>query len=186
MEIYAKQALINSFTGLLNEKPFEKISVTAIVKRAHVSRNTFYYWYCDIYALIDDLLDYETHKIIDDKHDIHSWQEGFVHATRFVSDNRTAVYHIFNSDCRTRLNTYFYDVIFNDMTEAVSHDAEGLSVNPHYIVDIAHFYTSALIGLTNRWLSSDMKEDPYEYIDELGRIFDGNIRLALERASLEL
>lgn len=183
MELLAKQAIINAFVELLNTCPINRISVIAVAKRAHISRNTFYYWYSDIYALIDDLFERETRKIIEDNKSITSWQEGFIHATKFASENRTAIYNIYNSDCRDRLNEYLYDVTFSDISDAVKHDAEGLRVDERDMDIIAHFYTSALIGMINKWLDNGMKEDPNEYISHLGKLYDGNIRISLERVS---
>lgn len=183
MELLARQAIINAFVELLNECPINRISVISITKRAHISRNTFYYWYNDIYALIDDLFLRETQKIIEDNQSITSWQEGFLHATRFAYDNRIAIFNIYNSACRDRLNKYLYDVTFSDISDAVKHDADGLHVEQDDMNAITHFYTSALIGMCNKWLENGMKEDPDEYISHLGKMFAGNIRISLERVS---
>ena len=106
-----------------------------------------------------------------------------MHATKFAYDNRTAIYNIFNSDCRDRLNRYLYDVTFRDITEAVKHDSDGLHSDQCDMDAIAHFYTSALIGMSNMWLENGMKEDPDEYISRLVKLFEGNIRISLERVS---
>lgn len=38
-----KQAIVNAFWELLDEKPLSKITVKDIVERCQVNRNTFYY-----------------------------------------------------------------------------------------------------------------------------------------------
>ena len=43
-----KKAIMNAFIELLNERSFEKITVTDIVNRCKINRNTFYYYYQDI------------------------------------------------------------------------------------------------------------------------------------------
>ena len=48
---------------------------------------------------------------------------------------------------------------------------------------LAEFYSAALEGLTALWLQDGMKYDAEAYIDHLGQLLDGNIRLALERES---
>lgn len=53
MALYTKKLIMTAFAEMLEELPFDKITVAALVKRAGVSPNTFYYHYEDIYALLD-------------------------------------------------------------------------------------------------------------------------------------
>ena len=74
-----KTAIKQAFTELLQEKSFEKITVTEITKRANIGRKTFYLHY----SCIDDIIrgieeDYTTiclnklkKYIGNEKHDIH-------------------------------------------------------------------------------------------------------------------
>ena len=43
-----KETIIDAFWQLLEEKPFNKITVQNIVERCHLNRNTFYYHFQDI------------------------------------------------------------------------------------------------------------------------------------------
>ena len=52
---YTKKAIAESFMELLNERPFDKISVVDIAEKCGINRNTFYYYYADVYALVDDV-----------------------------------------------------------------------------------------------------------------------------------
>lgn len=52
-----KQAIIESFLHLAAKKPPEKITVRNIVDDCGVNRNTFYYYFQDIYAVIEELCD---------------------------------------------------------------------------------------------------------------------------------
>jgi len=49
-----KKNLKNTLLELLDEKPFEKISVTELCQRANTSRITFYTYYGDKYELLDE------------------------------------------------------------------------------------------------------------------------------------
>ena len=48
-----KKAIMRTFQQMLEEMPFDKITVSALVRRCEISSNTFYYHYQDIYALLD-------------------------------------------------------------------------------------------------------------------------------------
>ena len=55
MAVRTKQAIRQAFIELLNERPLDKISVKDIAERSTVIRNTFYYYYADIYALVEEI-----------------------------------------------------------------------------------------------------------------------------------
>ncbi len=57
MPSFTKKAILASFLHLLSKKPFDKITVRDIVDDCGINRNTFYYYFQDIYAVLEDLLD---------------------------------------------------------------------------------------------------------------------------------
>ena len=48
---------------------------------------------------------------------------------------------------------------------------------------IAFFYCSALLGVMNKWLDSNMKEDFEDIVDKTGFLFDNNITQAIKLIS---
>jgi len=55
--IRSRRLINQAFLELLREKPFEKITVTDIVKRADINRSTFYAHYPDVRGLVEVLLE---------------------------------------------------------------------------------------------------------------------------------
>ncbi len=53
MAQYTQKAILSTFQQMLEEMPFDKITVSALVRRCEISSNTFYYHYSDIYDLLD-------------------------------------------------------------------------------------------------------------------------------------
>lgn len=183
MPQFTKQAIVRSFIELLNERPLDKITVIDIADRCGINRNTFYYYFQDIYALVDEMFRTESERIINEHRVYKTWQEGFMEAVSFALENKTAIYHIYNSVNRDRLEEYLFDVAITTMTEFISDQAEGLDVADEDIRDLSIFYTAALEGLVMGWLRNGMKEDPESYIKNMGRLLDGNIRVSLENVS---
>lgn len=52
MAVHAKEQIVSAFLDLLMKKPLDKITVTDIVQASGVTRQTFYYHFQDISALI--------------------------------------------------------------------------------------------------------------------------------------
>lgn len=183
MAQFTKKAIIETFVELLETTPFDKISVIDIAERCGINRNTFYYHFPDIYALVDELLHLETQKIVEENVNYDSWQEAFLNAIRFARLNKKAIYHLFNSTNRDRLEKYFYDVTINSVSIIIRKESEGLNVREEDVKALSEFYASALIGTGIRWLKEGMKQNLEEYINEMGTLLDGSIRYTLSKCN---
>ena len=164
-----KNAIRRAFIQLLNERPLDKISIKDIAETGAVNRNTFYYYYADIYALVEDILQLEIQDFQSKLRRYDSWQEAFRDATAFASQNKRAVYHLYNSGNQETLRRYYHKVTLAAMTSYVRDQAEGLPVDDEDIRVLSEFYAAALSGLTALWLQNGMKYDTDAYIDHLGR-----------------
>ena len=182
MAVRTKQAIRQAFIELLNERPLDKISVKDIAERSTVNRNTFYYYYADIYALVEEIFQTETQLFMEKLRSYASWEEAFREATAFVSENKRAVHHLFNSGNRNILEHYYHKVTYAAMLSYVRGQAEGLNAAEEDIQALAQFYAAALSGMTADWLRGGMKSNVNDHIDRLGRLLEGNIRQALERS----
>lgn len=178
-----KNALRTAFIQLLNERPLDKISVKDIAEKSAVNRNTFYYYYADIFALVEDILELEAEAFQTKLRRYESWPEAFRDATSFAFENKRAVYHLYSSGNQELLRHYYHKVTLAAMTSYMKDQAEGLDVDEWDLRVLAEFYSAALAGLTALWLESGMKYDADAYIDQLGLLLDGNIRQSLERAA---
>ena len=181
MALRTKNAIRRSFVELLAERPFDKISVRDIAERSEVTRNTFYYYYTDIYALTEDVFESEVEKLSESIDSYDSWQKAFLAATAFAAENKRMILHLHNSAHRDILARYFHKTILTGMLSYVQKEAEGLDVSERKIMALARFYTAALAGLTVEWLDSGMKGAPDSFLADLGDMLDGNIRHSLER-----
>ena len=52
ISLMTKKVLASSLKELMRHKPFSKITVKEIIQNCGVNRNTFYYHFDDIYALL--------------------------------------------------------------------------------------------------------------------------------------
>ena len=185
MAQFTKKAIMQCFIQMLNESPMDKISVVDIAERCGINRNTFYYYYCDIYALVKELFTIEAQRIAEKELSCAAWQEVCLEALEFVRENRRAVYHLFHSNHRDLLEEYLYDVAHLEMVNFVRREAEGMPVKEEDINSLALFYTSALVGLVTRWMLEGMKADVESILDNIGRLITGNLRMSLERSCEE-
>lgn len=180
---YTRKMINEVFIKMLNERPLNKITVKAIVTACGINRNTFYYYYTDIYAILSEIFQTELQTAIDEYNDTLSWEEGFLVAAKFALENKTAIYNVFNSMQREQLENYIYNVSGNVMNRYVDKVSDGILVCEDDKNLIASFYQCALTEMVLRWIASGMKEDPNIIIRRIGKLFDGNIILSLKRSA---
>ena len=98
-----KRAIQEAFLAVLNEKSLGKITVKDITDRCGINRNTFYYHYQDIPALLEEICQIQVDELVNKYPELNSVEECLDAAMQIVMDNKRAVMHIYNSDNR---NTY--------------------------------------------------------------------------------
>lgn len=64
--VNVKEKIRNTLLELSSEMSIEKINVATLVKRCEISRTLFYYYYEDMYALLEDILSTDMEKVMND------------------------------------------------------------------------------------------------------------------------
>lgn len=174
-----QQIIQTAFIRLLNQKPLDRITVKDIVSECNVSRNTFYYYYQDIYALLEQVLLDETEQALQVDFTDSNWPEGVIRSAHFALRNRRAIYHIFRSDGRRFLERYLNRVVGEVVGRYVRQQAVDIHPDEKDVRLVTMFYRKALTGIMMDWMAHGMKDDPEQVIRRLGQLLDGNIRRIL-------
>lgn len=181
MASFTKQAIKASFLKLLNEKPLSKISVRDIVEDCGINRNSFYYHFQDIPALLNEIVTEQTETLIARYPSITSLDECFQVAFRFAQDNRRAVMHIYQSVNRD---------IFIQNSMRLCQGAVTSYINtafPDHALDeedrriLIRFIKCQLFGMCIDWVDSGMKEDALDDLKRAIALFQGLPDWLLER-----
>ena len=180
---YTKKKIREEFIKILNERPLNKITVKDIASACKINRNTFYYYYTDVYALLSELFQTELQTVTDEYNDTFSWEESFIVATKVALENKIAINHVYNSIQREELEDYIYNVSGHVMNRYVEKLSDGISASSGDKKLISSFYQCALTEMVLRWIASGMKEDPDTIVRRIGQLFDGHIALSLKRSA---
>jgi AcrR family transcriptional regulator len=176
---FTKKAIIAEFLELLREQSLDRITVKDIVERCGINRNTFYYYYKDIYDLIDDIFDFETKRVIsEEKYD--SWQDELKRVVVFVMENRDAIAHVYYSKSREVLEKYLFDISDILVQDYVINHEATIRVSEENKRFISTFYSYSLSGMLLNWIKGGMQENSTEFLQKLGIVFENTIRVALE------
>ena len=179
---YTRNMIRNVFIEMLDERPFDEITVTDLVTRCEINRKTFYYYYQDLYAVLTEIFESELETVLGGVKAHVTWAEGIAQAMQIALRHKRAVYHVYHSMQRESLEKYLYNVAGEVMRRYVERQSEGIHASQGDKDIIAQFYQSALTEMVLNWIGQGMKEDGLEMIIRIGQLFDGNIRASLKRS----
>lgn len=180
MSQFTKKAIVETFLELLKEYSLDRITVKDIVEKCGINRNTFYYYYQDIYDLIDDVFDIETKRVLEDEKQYATWYDELRRVALFVVENRPAILHIYNSKSRDVLQKYLFaicDKLIRGYVEYQAQDVPGSEKQKEFVVS---FYKYSLVGMTIGWIKGDTKAGSEEYLKSMAAVFEGTVKTALE------
>ena len=178
-----RNAIIESTLKLASKRPLSKIKVRDIVNDCGITRNTFYYYFRDIYDVLDITFCEEISKVTEDG----SWHDAnFFALAEFVLKNKAAFRNVYNTMGDKKMRPYLYEKLHDIVMSYIKGEAEGIEADEKDLIIIAVFYEEALGGLLLRWLRGDMpkgiNDDIIEMVDKIRTIFTGHIRNAVENS----
>ncbi len=159
MPSFTRKAIKESFLKLLNERPISQITVRDVVEDCGINRNSFYYHYQDLQALVVEILQENTDRILAEGLREQSVEACLDVAVDFAMKNRRAVLHICNSGSRetyerelSRICDYasesFFKLRFGDAASS-EEDRQAL----------VFLLKCVLYGLIMDWLNDSMRYD---------------------------
>lgn len=178
MALYTKKLIVGTFEEMLNEQPFDKITVAALVRRAGVSPNTFYYHYQDIYALLDTwfqekVADFLTEDALQD------WKSSTKTMLYRCRKHPKIIYHLFDCLSRDRMERYIFSMTDDVFIRLVRQMAEGQARSETDLRSIAAFCRYAYIGFVLQFFWNRMEDDIDESVDHLAALFDSFLKVSL-------
>lgn len=180
MPQFTKRAIMDTFIALLNKNALDKITVKDIVEACGINRNTFYYYFQDIYSLVDAVFMDEAEKVVNEETLYDSMEESLMNATRFAMDNKKLIYHLYNSITKEKVENYLYQISDKLVMGYVEKQSEGLKLTQDNKQFIADFYKFAFVGMTLNWISTGMDEDPSGIVPKITKCLECNVRATLE------
>lgn len=182
MANFTRKAIKEAFIALLEEKALNEITIKEIVEKCKINRNTFYYHYRDLPALIEEIIREEAEYIIRSYPSVTSIVECFDAVTEFASHQKKAIMHIYRSVSRDVFEQHlmmvceyfvqsYMDTAFAQVEEPI------LQENKKTILD---YYKCVCFGVTIEWLNTGMTES---YVKSIRRIFLLKKDLAMEIAA---
>lgn len=162
-----KRIIREAFLQLLDEKALGKITVKDITDRCGINRNTFYYHYQDIPALVEEICAMQVSRIVQEHPTLNSIDECLDAAMKFVMENRRAIMHIYNSDNRQTYEASLWRVCEYTVSTYINTVFGESQLAEADRAIIIRYHKCECFGMILDWISTGMKED---YLDGMRRI----------------
>ena len=159
MSIETKLRLKNTFLALLEERPLAQISVKDIVSACGVNRNTFYYHYADLPAMIEEIITEEVDRIAGDDPCFDTIEEFLENGMMFILSHKKAVSHLYNSVNRDILVHYFMQIsekVISGYMNNLWRERTILAEDKEMLI---HYFKCMLFGEMVDWIMNGMTKD---------------------------
>ena len=143
-----KKSLAKSLKTLMKKKKFNKITINDIVKLSKVNRNTFYYHFEDINALLKWTFVQETFDFLKTFDMTTDFEKALNFIIDYVEDNKHILNCVTNSLGREQMKQFFSDDL-KDVVKMIIDASEkelNLTVNDDFKKYLCNFYTEAIAG----------------------------------------
>lgn len=159
MASFTRRAIMEAFLKLLEERPLSKITVKDIVEECGINRNTFYYHFEDIPALVEAIVREMVDRLIRDEKTISSLEECLNVAVGFLLKYRRATLHLYQSANRDIYERYLLKMcdyvvrrLFDTAFDTSGMDRLDLEV-------LIQAYRCQCFGMYIEWLDGGLKDD---------------------------
>lgn len=174
-----KQMFLDTLLEMLNTKTLSEITITDIVSKCNVSRQTFYYHFDDIYDLIEWYFTQETEKALCEFSDIDSWQTGYIRIMKWAQKNKSIILNTYRSVQREYVEIFMYRVLYQYIIKVVNTEAKHLNVTKEQCAFVAQFYTLAINAVSLEWIRTGMNDNPENIAESVNFLIEGDFRKAL-------
>ena len=177
--IHTKKIIKDTFWDLLEEKPYNKITVQDIVDRCHVNRNTFYYHFQDIPMLMIDSIEDWIVDVIQQYGTFESPVDCLTYMAQECMKRKKAFLHLFRSVQKdiflSRLNKMGDDIIRTYVEKMGKYEQISKEEKDIFI----KCYKCVFIGSILDWLEEGASYDLAELYGEMCKMFAGSEKRVL-------
>ncbi len=164
---YTKKELARAMRELMEEQPFEKITISQVCDKGHLNRKSFYYHFRDKYDLINWIFDMDFIAITQEN-TADSWKSMELFCS-YLYENRTFYRKVLKIDGQNSFSEHFHDIVyplFYDRMKIII----GKDDIPPLCID---FFADGVLCALKRWLLSKDSMPPDQFVSILKSILQG-------------
>lgn len=165
---HTKRLLAGSLKSLMQEQPFEKISVAEISQRCGMNRKSFYYHFQDKYALVNWIFDTEFSAMLREREPADQWD--FLRIiSEYFYQNRAFYRKALLIQGQNSFSEHFRALLQPALRKRAATLLDTEEVHP-FLLDL---YADFLYCAVTRWLQNKDCMPPEQFVSMLGTLMKG-------------
>ena len=185
MASFTRKAIMDSFMKLVDQRPISKITIKDIVEDCGINRNTFYYHFADIPALIEAIVRDQAEELIRNHSSITTIEDALNVAVDSILQHRRAALHIFNSVSRDVYERYLMQICQDAVEKCFDAIIGERRVSPQDREILILSYRAWCFGLVIDWLDHGLKDDIHPTLTRMCELHKGMIEEMASRCIIE-
>ena len=180
MALLTQKAILSTFEEMLEEMPFDKITVSALVRRCGVSSNTFYYHYQDIYDLLSVWMNTRFGMLKKSVRESLGWKEEARVFLQYCQSHPKLITNLLSSVSRGSLEQYIFMETDDFFLDYVREKTAGTPLSEESIRYIAQFCRYSFIGFFLKFTWEKMQADVDDSVGRIEKILNAFVDSAVE------
>lgn len=157
-----KAIIQGAYLKLIEQKAADKITVKDIARECSINRNTFYYHYQDIYALMEDIIRTQADYLVSRYPEQDSLRKRIDFAVNEAISHKSSLLHFYSSSNRSIFEDYLWKLCGRFVDSNVKEKNEDRSF-------FIQYQKCFLFGLLIDWFNNGM---PEKFLEDLHKAFD--------------
>lgn len=178
-----RASIIAAFSQLLEERPLNKITVKDIVDRCDINRNTFYYHFQDVPALLQEMMEEKVNILIENHCALGRPLDCIKPALQYGAAHKQAVLHIYRGVPREHFLLYLNRFARHMVGKYFGNISKTVSIPERDAEILMRYYKGTLVGCLLDWLDAGMRYDLEAEIERLCFLMEGDGARALQKAT---
>ena len=173
---------MDGFIELSKQMPIDKITVKKVTDYIGITRNTFYYHYQDIYALLEEIVVTKAKKlfVLDEDNLENSWKSNLRFMGQYGKKNENFIRNLYQSMGRDSFGDQLLEISYGSIYRSVQAYAEKEMVqNPDItykeqaIKDTSYILAKMLSENAVEWIRWRVEQDPVALMEKAIAAVDG-------------
>ena len=181
MASLTKQAIVASYLKLCAKKSPERITVRDIVDDCEINRNTFYYYFQDVYALVEEVFLLWSADFCEACEGGEDLREGLYSLAQRILSEKKAAINLMRAFDGAMLEDYWLRATAELWVGWVERRSSQNGVSREAIRYVAYTCAIAFLGILRRWIRDGMKVEPHALTERFCAVWLCDIDGALLR-----
>lgn len=169
ISLRTKEQLSAALKDEMRRKPLSKVTVSSLIAKCNINRNTFYYHFADVYDLLKWTLEREAIDLLKKIDLLVNTEDAINFILDYVDSNKHILNCAYDSVSHERVKEFFYTEM-TAVIEGTIEEAEaelGVRLEKEYRSFVTRFFTEALSGMLTSYVSGQIKLPREEIVPNL-------------------